>query len=193
MESIPRKQPNQVRGWAHLRRFPPLWDGGSLWATASPTGSTALSWALLGSMNGPVWKPARVRLCTRSWPSSLAPAHLPFVGTSPRRCRGRWDPRAGQSTPRLRRPGSGSISPASCAPRGWPPAAARGAGTAGRNWRPWLSASGWCGGSGTLHSPDRAEARPAPETRAAKFQFRFPGGPSLFPAEPPPPPFSSFS
>lgn len=41
-------------------------------------------------------------------------------------------------------------------------------------------------GSGSLHSQDRARARPAHETREAKFQFRFPGGPSLFPAEQPP-------
>lgn len=38
-------------------------------------------------------------------------------------------------------------------------------------------------GSGALHSLDRAKARPALKTREAKFQFRFPGGPSLFPAE----------
>lgn len=41
-------------------------------------------------------------------------------------------------------------------------------------------------GSGVLHCQDRAKARPALETREAKFQFRFPGVPSLFPAEPPP-------
>lgn len=45
----------------------------------------------------------------------------------------------------------------------------------------WLA---W--GSGVLYNRDREKARPAPETREAKFQFRFPGGSSLFPAEPPP-------
>lgn len=75
------------------------------------------------------------------FPLPVSPAHLLFLGTSPRRCPGRWGPRAGQSTPRLPRPGSGSISRASCAPWGWTPAAVRVAGTAGPDWRPWLSAS----------------------------------------------------
>lgn len=35
-------------------------------------------------------------------------------------------------------------------------------------------------GSGTVCSQYRAKARPVPEPGAAKFQFRFPGGPSLF-------------
>lgn len=48
----------EVRVWAQLRLCPPLGrDGGSLWS-ATPTGSAALPWALIRSVNGYVWEPA---------------------------------------------------------------------------------------------------------------------------------------
>jgi hypothetical protein len=148
-----------ISGWTHTRLSPPLWDGGSLWTALSHRQRATLAWALVGSMQGSVWKPAGSTLAPEPCPVSPAPAHLLFLGTSPRRCPGRWGPRAGQSTPHLPRPGSGSISRASCAPWGWTPAAVRVAGTAGRDWKPWLSASGSFGAQGRC--TDREEQRRA--------------------------------
>lgn len=121
------------------------------------TDRATLAWALLGSKQGSIWKPAGSTFAPEPCPVSPAPAHLLFLRTSPRRCPGRWGPRAAQSTPRPPRPGSGSISLASCAPRGWTLAAARVAGTAGRDWRPWLSASGsfWAQGRCTARTEQR--------------------------------------
>lgn len=139
-------EPRPCHGWTLTRLSPPLWDGGSLWTALSHRQRAILAWALLRSMQGSVWKPARSTFAPE--PCPVSPAHLLFLGTSPRRCPGRWGPRAGQSTPRLQSPGSGSRSRASSAPWGWTPAAVRVAGTAGPDWRPWLSASGSLGAQG---------------------------------------------
>lgn len=146
----------------------PLWDGGSLWTALSHRQSHGFSSeayrdrfrSLLGSTFAP--KPC---------PVSLVPAHLLFLGTSPRRCPGRWGPRAEPSTPRLPRPGSGSISLASCAPGGWTPAAVRVAGTAGRDWRPWLSVSGSLGVQRRCTA--RTEQRRVLPQRPEKQSFSF--------------------
>lgn len=102
---------------------------------------------------------------------SPAPAHLLFLGTSPRRCPGRRAPRDEQSTPRLRRPGSGNISLASCALGGWTPAALRVVGTAGPDWRPWLSASGSLGAQGCCTT--RTERRRVLPQRPERQSFSF--------------------
>lgn len=113
-------------------------------------------------------------------------AHLPFPRIPPGRCPGHWGPGVGRCTPHHQSPGSGSRYSASCVgvARCWARTPARAAGTAGRGARPWLSATDWHRGSGRCWAWTGAGVDPALSPWAAKFQFRFPQDPSLFPAEP---------
>lgn len=162
-----------------------MWDGGSLW--------TALSHRQSHTRVGSPRKQAGidletcwVHLCTRALPCFPCPGSPAFFKNFTSKV-------------------SGALGPTGCTEHSPPPEARLwkyissflcaqgmdsgsrtssgdgGSGLEAMAVRVWLAL-----GSGALHSQDRAKARPALKTREAKFQFRFPGGPSLFPAEPPP-------
>ena len=156
-----------ISGWTHTRLSPPLWDGGSLWTALSHRQRATLAWALVGSMQGSVWKPAGSTLAPEPCPVSPAPAHLLFLGTSPRRCPGRW----GSPPPeaRLWKYISSFLCALGMDSRSRTSSGDGGSGLEAMAIRVWLV---W--GSGALHRQGRAKASPALKTREAKFQFRFP-------------------